>query len=779
MAKNYIIDATTARDLIRVLQLRGEIGEKEIKWALSIIHQIPGYEKISIARAAIDKSLRGVLVAIASEEIAPTNPKDLENLLEEAKKREAAGKAASAEGEKKAKDFVKGATPKETVKATPPKEEVKVAPPKEVKVEVKPSQVEVIKSPTPLSAEPESPSIGVRITPSLFQAVSGLAKKTVLAPITLPVNYFLKAGASAVYSSAEGDTKGQSSLSPFVLRTYGVNSRHLKTAVSSAFEAGKISEETSKKLLEVAKAIKNVESGSPWYIKTVFWAYGGNQVSLVTDLDKISGGAPLRNFLMAPTDQGFGVFIKDAAGEIGQRAIGGIVKKGAINLLGKLGISLGEKAGAAALGGPAGPVIAAALFIKDIASWIKRFIQKNKGLFFAAFAAGLMGLGFVLGNTPLMVFGGAGVGLGVASSLGASPGTVLSSAANGISGAIVGLTSLTIASLSASAVVALVALPAVIAIILFIINSGAYIVPPRVAIATLGAVESPYIGVEKTVDGESEFSNEDLAFPKGVTYIITVSAKKGTLSNIKFQYGCEVVQEKSKKACPGVEIPSPPTIISPVENFTFSYTHQLDSGFRDAFVLDTMTVTADSPDAKGSVSVASASVKIGNPPDDCPSRWPVNREGGEPPIPIKQGPHTSGGTHDVIEAADISVTVGHQVKATHTGVVTVGNYGNYGNFVDVTSTCQTKTPPSKAVSITTRYAHLGTINVRTGQSVSLGQPIGTSDTSGTTDPHLHYEFRPDGSLPMIGPYYVPTTIPPGCTDFDGNPGNNCGVFISN
>lgn len=780
MANKIIIDATTARDLLKILQLHQEIKEGDIKWALSIIHQIPGYETTSIAKAASDSALKGKLVAIASGENAPTSPKDLKGLVElseeAAKKRQASEEAIKAKIEKREKDFIKAATLKEKSKVVATvKEEAPPPKPEEVKVEIQ-------EKPTPLAAEPQTPSVGVKISPSLFESVNGLAKKAVLAPIALPMNYFLKAGASAAYSSSGGD-KNQSSLSPFLLRAYGVDSKNLSRAVASAKESGKISDDTSKKLLDITKAIKRVETGSPWYIRTVFWAYGGNQVSLVTDLDKISGGAPLKNFLMAPTGDGLGFFIKDVGGEIGQRAIGGLIKRGVTGLLSKLGISVaaegvGAASGGAAAGAAAGsavPVIGT--IIGAIVGWISSklisWITKHKGEFFAALGAGVIGLGLLVGSVPLMIFGGVGLGLGVAGAMGTSAGTIAASAANGASAAIVGLASLTVASLSASAIVSLVALPVVIAIILFIINSGAYLVPPRVAIATLGAIESPYIGVAKVVDGDSEFPNPTKPFK--VTYTITVTAKKGTLTNIKFDYKCEVVKEKSKQSCPPVTLPEAPKIVSPVEPFTFSYTQEYDSAFSDSFVIDTFTVTADSPDAKGVSAAGSASIKIGNPPDDCPSGWPVHREGGEGPIPIKQGPHTANGTHNVIEAIDISATVGHQVRATHTGTVTVGNYGSYGDFVDVTSVCKTKIIPIKTVTITTRYAHLGTINVSSGQGVRLGQTIGTSDTTGTSEAHLHYEFRPDGTLKLVSPY-VKETIPPACNNFDAS-AQPCGVYI--
>lgn len=483
---------------------------------------------------------------------------------------------------------------------------------------------------------------------------------------------------------------------------------------------------------------------------------------------------------------------------IGKKELARIVskkglKKLAGGLLAKIATKLGLKALFVKIGAILGtlipiPLVGQAIgavlgflagFALDALSWLKKQIQKNKEAFagFALLAGGLL----IGGPAGLAMIGGA-IGLGAI----AVGGTILAG--------LYGLTKIVLLAIGIPIIVAMIAVPTAIVLILFIINSGAYIVPHAPSLLTPGVTESPYIRVTKVARSTNsnkctvtpapeegaptlECENDDL--PLTIEYTITVEARKGTLANISFEHECIVIRDSPVPSCSS-STPDSPLLISPVEPFEFTYTQTYGSGFTDSNVVDTFIVTADQVDegVVGARAAASASIIIGDPPAECPRGWPVGREGGETPLPILQGPHTSGGSHNTIEAIDIFTErpwtdfLGHVIRATHTGIVSVCDTtaspcGNYGNFVDITSICTTVS--GNPVSVTSRYSHLDTISVTTGQTVSMGAAVGTGGSSGTGSAHLHYEFRPPpGPIPMDPPY-IPLAVPDGCNNFGGIP----------
>jgi len=85
---------------------------------------------------------------------------------------------------------------------------------------------------------------------------------------------------------------------------------------------------------------------------------------------------------------------------------------------------------------------------------------------------------------------------------------------------------------------------------------------------------------------------------------------------------------------------------------------------------------------------------------------------------------------------DIINDVGTIVKATGKGkVIFVGIKGGYGLTVEI----------DHGFGYQTIYAHLSTVSVREGQTVSRNQPIAKSGNSGlSSGPHLHYEVLHNG-----------------------------------
>jgi hypothetical protein len=96
--------------------------------------------------------------------------------------------------------------------------------------------------------------------------------------------------------------------------------------------------------------------------------------------------------------------------------------------------------------------------------------------------------------------------------------------------------------------------------------------------------------------------------------------------------------------------------------------------------------------------------------------------------------------HSPVNSVDFNRTddIGDSVVAAAGGTVSrVANEGNtsYGRWIEI----------DHGNGYRTRYAHLNSQLVSSGQSVSKGQKIGTvGSTGGSSGPHLHYELRKNG-----------------------------------
>lgn len=88
------------------------------------------------------------------------------------------------------------------------------------------------------------------------------------------------------------------------------------------------------------------------------------------------------------------------------------------------------------------------------------------------------------------------------------------------------------------------------------------------------------------------------------------------------------------------------------------------------------------------------------------------------------------------EAVDIGGMIGEPIYATAPGkVVRAGSWGWYGNMIEI----------DHGLGFRTRYAHMEKIFVTKGETVRVGDQIGTIGNTGrSTGPHLHYEIRVRG-----------------------------------
>lgn len=265
--------------------------------------------------------------------------------------------------------------------------------------------------------------------------------------------------------------------------------------------------------------------------------------------------------------------------------------------------------------------------IKNIFSSIQRFFKSedSKELRWLAALSSLFGGIFLLssGNIlfgfPLTTAGGLGA-LGMLSSSGA--GTTVANFGQAVIG---GLTTVVLPAIGVPVLIALVTVPVLIAIVLFIINSGAYMVPPSMS-TILG--QNPYIGIVKEASPSGPFDNSELPGGIRVTYTITITALRGTLTNIVFSHQCQIISERAPRGCPAPLPPSTPTIISPLQEYVYTYT-QSYSGLQylDSLVLNTFSVTADTDEVMGTTAEGSATIIIGDPPTDCyvfEGSWPAS-----------------------------------------------------------------------------------------------------------------------------------------------------------
>ncbi|MBI2590362.1 MAG: M23 family metallopeptidase [Candidatus Blackburnbacteria bacterium] len=286
----------------------------------------------------------------------------------------------------------------------------------------------------------------------------------------------------------------------------------------------------------------------------------------------------------------------------------------------------------------------------------------------------------------------------------------------------------------------------VIALPLVLNNTGP-IFTQRAALSSAGgtgdvlAKGNQYISIEIS-SSKNTLKNEEL--PQDVTFTVTVKPKKQP-----FQEDPNISATITASGKDGTK-----TLVS--ESWS-EETHQINlklENLEDVNVILAVSVSArveEQPDSQTAAN--NASIRVGNPPDDCPSGWATTYG------TITSEPNDSVvSTHRTAEAIDIGNSPkgriqGAPIYATSRGVTSFNCYSSlYGNCVRITTSCNGKT-------VEIIYAHMMNRSVQDGQGVSSGTQIGSVGATGNvfgSDPnHLHYEFlKISGSvtIPMAPPY---------------------------
>ncbi len=459
---------------------------------------------------------------------------------------------------------------------------------------------------TPVAEAAVTEGVGIKITPEALKFFEQSLGKTAGAPFKL-ISFFS---------------------SPKFLSETPRAKRALASSVSLpkiTRRAGGLPESERRRLLELVENLRQAEFSFFAQTKLSRRIFSVREITILMGPEIGLGQGEVVSLIQGGVPQGKKPSLLGRLfGGIARRAITKAATKAVTSALTKAGISITTKTVTAGIGtvigGPIGTALGLAVgwvidkILGPLINKITDFISQNKWVLAIPFVmAGL------ISGIPLLTAGGLLMG-GLLLVGGVGP--ALSSAATGVSSVLTGILSLVVASIATPLIVALISVPLIVALILFIINSGAYIVPPKTAVFT-GIVESPYIGVEKTVTPDclnrKEKNKVCPNLPGTVTYSIEIKAKKGTLTNVQFENKYQVLGDGSESALPDIPDLDIPQTISPVESFTFNYSLPFGNGLDDSIVLDTLTITADAPEQSGAMASDVASVIIGNPPaSSCP-----------------------------------------------------------------------------------------------------------------------------------------------------------------
>jgi len=315
-----------------------------------------------------------------------------------------------------------------------------------------------------------------------------------------------------------------------------------------------------------------------------------------------------------------------AAGFLAQQATNKVVAKAAGSVVAKVGAKTAISKLTATLGSLGGPVAKALSWVGgEVLSRINsKTVKKWSGLILGGLAFGIslpfLGLQAAAGTGLLTTIISAGFGGGVGGITIAGIGAGMGSFFSAFGG-------LVMESVLLPTLLILLVFPFVVALILFIINSGAYVVPLGQSLLNS---TNPYIDVSKVADQPGPLSS-----PQAITYTVTVTAKKNVLTGITLKSTCKSIGKNGANInCANLEkipgIADVPSQISPGAPYLFTFTSNYDSKYRDSLVNDQITVTALAGEAGKVTETGSASLCFGDCPLDCikvvdnADKWPDN-----------------------------------------------------------------------------------------------------------------------------------------------------------
>ena len=481
---------------------------------------------------------------------------------------------------------------------------------------------------------------------------------------------------------------------------------------------------------------------------TGFWTYYGWSHPLEMLNITLHPLAALSNVLHSVTNfvsNAFGA-VSNAGSAVGSVFTGG-TPAGAV-VAPAAGATIGAAIGFL-VGGPIGAAIGAGIgyLLTGGFGHLKNLISFTTGASPAAVGGFFGAAGSFLTGTAATVWGG----------LSSAGGAALGFLGN-VGGAIFGgLGSTSTAGLAALSVGGAFTIPAAITIFVGIPIAATFFNPePGDDQFAPGIAENQFFTLEKTaIPGEiTELDLLNIGSPQPIiNFTIKIEAKDQDLDNIIFEdvlnvRGENPIENRTIDLEIECQADPPPRQLAAHTSWSCEFTVPVVAGWLNTFAINTITVTAYPPiPAPIITGSTSASVKIGNPPANCPSGWPTEHGS------ITQGPEGST-THgpDNWEAIDIGQPGGTAVYATLNGTIQYpppprGNRPDNQVIQIIPYGC----PGLDVVE----YVHLADRSVSPGDEVILGQPLGTISFS---EIHVHYQFNYSGrSFPLVDPY-VP--LPP-------------------